>query len=95
MLKYHTTELIPVFKKYKFIFVAFLIFGFNIIYSSSIMGLIPTIGIFLFLLFEKNIMKIKELEKYSKKDLLITSIIYGLMTGVFFLLITYIYLLTK
>jgi hypothetical protein len=95
MLKYHISNLIPVFKKYKFMFIVLIIFGFNTIYASSIFGLVPSVGIFLFLLFEKYIMETKELKRYSKKDLLITSIIYGLITGVFLILITYSYLLIK
>ena len=90
MLKIHTYDIKPILFRFRVLFLILFISAFSIIVGGVFVGIIPFLGFFLFFIFEKYILRFKELENYSIVDLLVTSIFHGFSIGLVIYLILFI-----
>ncbi|MCH8519733.1 MAG: hypothetical protein LAT82_03175 [Nanoarchaeota archaeon] len=90
MLKIHTKDIKPILFRFRVFLLILFVTLFSIILGGIFIGIIPFIGIFLFYLFEKYILKLKELESYSIIDLLVTSLFHGFSIGIIIYLILFL-----
>ncbi|MCA9486700.1 hypothetical protein H6501_05370 [Candidatus Woesearchaeota archaeon] len=95
MLKVNIQDLKHFIRKFHFLVFLVLAFGLWAIFVNLIAASIPGIFIFLFLLFEKYVLKTETLKNYNLLDIFVTALFYGFTIVLFLVFLSTILLLIK